>query len=137
MKKKIQFTIKGNPDDLEGNPVPYVRVVGRALWLPKAKKYHAWKEYVRSIFYRHYPEFSTIGNESSQPLTTKISARAQMSIVIYWVNGVHADPDNVFKGLADALFLNDKFLDGAFESHYASDGKGRVEVEITLDANEQ
>ena len=55
-----------------------------------------------------------------------------MSITIFWVNGVHADPDNVFKGLADALFLNDKFLDGAFESHYSPDGKGRVEVEITL-----
>lgn len=134
MKKTIKFTIKGNPDDIEGNPVPYVRVVGRALWLPKAKKYHAWKEYVRSIFYREYPEFKF---ESAQPLTTKISARAQMSIVIYWVNGVHADPDNVFKGLADALFQNDKFLDGAFESHYASDGKGRVEVQIVLDSNEQ
>lgn len=130
MKKTIKFTIKGNPDDIEGNPVPYVRVVGRALWLPKAKKYHAWKEYVRSIFYREYPEFKF---ESAQPLTTKISARAKMSIVIYWVNGIHADPDNVFKGIADALFQNDKFLDGSFESHYAPDGKGRVEVEITLD----
>jgi len=129
MKKIIQFTIKGNSEDLEGNPVPYVRVVGRALWLPHAKKYHAWKEYVRSIFYRNYPEFSS---EQAQPLTTKISERARMSITIYWVNGVHADPDNVFKGLADALFKQDKFLDGSFESHYASDGKGRVEVEITL-----
>ena len=55
-----------------------------------------------------------------------------MSIKIHWVNGVHADPDNVFKGLADALFKNDKFLDGAFESQYASDGRGKVEVEITL-----
>jgi Holliday junction resolvase RusA-like endonuclease len=134
MKKTIQFTIKGNPEDLEGNPVPYVRVVGRALWLPHAKKYHAWKEYVRSIFYRNNPEFSS---EKEQPLTTKISERARMSITIFWVNGVHADPDNVFKGLADALFANDKFLDGAFESHYASDGKGRVEVEITLNHRSQ
>ena len=137
MKKTIKFTIKGNPEDIEGNPVPYVRVVGRALWLPNAKKYHAWKEYVRSIFYRNYPEFASNNDEGPQPLTTKISARARMAITIFWVNGVHADPDNIFKGLADALFRQDKFLDGAFESHYASDGKGRVEVEIVLNSNEQ
>lgn len=129
MKKTITFTIKGNQEDIEGNPVPYVRVVSRALWLPSAQRYHAWKEYVRSIFFRNYPEFSS---EHVQPLNTKISERARMSIKIYWVNGAHADPDNIFKGLADALFHNDKFLDGVFESYYASDGKGRVEVEITL-----
>ena len=129
MKKIITFTIKGNQEDIEGNPVPYVRVVSRALWLPSAQRYHAWKEYVRSIFFRNYPEFSS---EHVQPLNTKISERARMSIKIYWVNGAHADPDNIFKGLADALFHNDKFLDGAFESYYESDGKGRVEVEITL-----
>jgi hypothetical protein len=55
-----------------------------------------------------------------------------MAIKISWVNGVHADPDNVFKGLADTLFKNDKFLDGSFESRYAADGKGMVDVEITL-----
>lgn len=135
MKKTIKFTIKGNPDDSEGNAVPYVRVVGKALWLPKARKYHAWKEFVRSIFYREYPEFSMSGADQLrqvQPLTTKISERAKMAIKIHWVNGVHADPDNVFKGLADALFKNDKFLDGSFESDYSADGKGSVEVEITL-----
>jgi Holliday junction resolvase RusA-like endonuclease len=127
--KEIRFTIKGNPDDIEGNPVPYARVVGRALWLPHAKKYHAWKQYVRAIFHRAYPEFP-IGKV--QPLTTKMSAKALLAIDIYWVNGAHADPDNIFKGIADALFENDKYLDGIFESHYASDGKGRVEVEIYL-----
>ena len=128
MKKTIQFTIKGNQEDIEGNPLPYIRVVGRALWLPNAKKYHAWKEYVRSIFFRYYPEFSSA---DTHPLTTKISNKGIMAIKIYWAHGVHADPDNVFKGIADALFKNDKFLDGAFESHYAPDGKGKVEVEIT------
>ena len=32
-----------------------------------------------------------------------------------------------------ALFKNDKFLDGSFESNYSPDGKGRVEIDITLD----
>lgn len=132
--KTIKFTIKGNPDDIEGNPVPYVRVVGRALWLPRAKKYHAWKQYVREIFHREYPEYP-LGEE--QPLTTKASVQALLAINIYWADGVHADPDNIFKGLADALFKNDKFLDGSFQSHHASDGKGRVEVEIYIDSNKQ
>ena len=86
-------------------------------------------KYTRSVFFRNYPEYSSA---ETHPLTTKISSKARMAIKIYWAHGVHADPDNVFKGLADALFKNDKFLDGAFESHYAQDGKGKVEVEIVL-----
>ncbi len=131
MTKTITFTIKGNPEDLEGNPVPYVRVVGRALWLPNAKRYHAWKEYARSVLYRNYPEYSG-RSENPQPFTTKASEKGRMDIKIFWVNGIHADPDNVFKGLADALFKNDKYLDGSFESRYAPDGRGRVDVSITL-----
>jgi len=131
MKKTIQFTIKGNPDDLEGNPVPYIRVVGRALWLPNAKRYHAWKTYVRSVFFRLYPEHSNRSVEL-QPFTTKASDKGRMDIKIFWANGMHADPDNVFKGIADALFKNDKFLDGSFESCYAPDCKGRVDVTISL-----
>lgn len=138
MKKTIQFTIKGNPEDIYGNPVPYVRVVGRALWLPGAKKYHAWKSYVRRCFYKGYPEFVMCDGKKilidDQPLTTKMSEKARMDIKIFWMNGLHADPDNVFKGIADALFKNDKFLDGSFESDYAPDSKGRVEVSITLNA---
>ena len=131
MKKIIKFTIHGNPQDIEGNPIPCVRVVGQALWVPNAKRYWEWKKYVQAVFLREYPEYSTTIYQSPS-LTTKMSATARMDIKIYWVNGKHADPDNIFKGIADSLFQQDKYLDGSFESHYASDGKGRVEVEITL-----
>jgi Holliday junction resolvase RusA-like endonuclease len=134
--KKIQFTIKGNQEDYEGNPLPYIRVVGRALWLPSAKKYHAWKGYVRKSFYAGYPEYVMCDGQrillDEQPLTTKPSETARMDIKLYWMNGVHGDPDNIFKGIADALFKNDKFLDGSFESRHAPDGKGRVDVTITV-----
>jgi len=136
--KKIQFTIKGNPEDIYGNPVSYVRVVGRALWLPGAKRYHAWKSYVRRCFYKGYPEFVMCDGKKilldDQPLTTAVSSRARMDIKIFWMNGQHADPDNIFKGVADALFKNDKFLDGGFESRNSMDGKGKVEVTISFDA---
>ena len=131
MKKIFKFTIHGNPQDIEGNPVPCVRVVGQALWLPNAKRYWDWKQYVLAVFLREYPEYSRPGYQSL-PLTIKISAEGRMDIKIFWVYGKHADPDNIFKGIADSLFQKDKFLDGSFESHYAEDGKGRVEVEITL-----
>ncbi len=67
-----------------------------------------------------------------QPLSTKASEKARMDIKIFWKNGAHADPDNVFKGIADALFKNDKFLDGSFESYYSPEEIGKVEVTITL-----
>lgn len=135
MKKIIKFTIKGNPDDIEGNPVPCIRVVGQALWLPNAKRYWEWKKYVQSVFLREFPEYSwpAMPHYKAPPLTTKMSAKGRMDIKIYWVNGKHADPDNIFKGIADSLFQQDKYLDGSFESHYAPDGKGRVEVEIALE----
>ena len=134
--KKITFLVKGNQDDWHGNPVPYVRVVKRALWLPEAKRYNAWKSYVRRSFYGDYPEYLMCAGKTLLPdllpLTTNSADRARMDIRIYWRNGIHGDPDNIFKGIADALFTNDKFLDGSFETHYSPDGKGRVEIDITL-----
>ena len=136
MTKIITFTIKGNQEDNEGNPIPYVRVVSRALWLPNAQRYYAWKESVRNSFFKGYPEYVSYNDRhlivDDEPLTTKASERARMDIKIFWRNGVHGDPDNIFKGIADSLFKDDKFLDGSFESCHASDGRGKVEVKITI-----
>ena len=68
-----------------------------------------------------------------QPFKTSSASKARMDVRIFGMNGIHGDPDNIFNGLADALFKNDKFLDGSFESNYSPDGKGRVEIDITLD----
>jgi hypothetical protein len=137
MIKKLSFVVKGNQDDWHGNPIPYTRVVKRALWLPEAKRYNAWKSYVRRSFYGEYPAYlMRAGNTlltDLQPFKTSSASKARMDVRIFWMNGIHGDPDNIFKGLADALFKNDKFLDGSFESNYSPDGKGRVEIDITLD----
>lgn len=137
MIKKLSFVVKGNQDDWHGNPIPYTRVVKRALWLPEAKRYNAWKSYARRSFYGEYPAYlMRAGNTlltDLQPFKTSSSSKARMDVRIFWMNGIHGDPDNIFKGLADALFKNDKFLDGSFESNYSPDGKGRVEIDITLD----
>ena len=134
--KKISFVLNGNQDDVYGNPVPYTRVVRRALWVPAAKKYEGWKSFVRRTFYKHYPEFlMRVENQllyGLKPLSTTVSYKARMDIRIYWMNGIHGDPDNIFKGIADSLFKNDKFLDGSFETYMSEEGKGRVEVDITI-----
>jgi hypothetical protein len=134
--KKITFTIKGNQEDPEGNPIPYTRVVHNALWLPGAKRYKAWKDHVRKEFFKNNADFVRYDERDrlvcDEPLTTKPSERARMEVRIFWMNGVHGDPDNIFKGIADALFKSDKFLDGSFESCHARDGKGKVDVRITM-----
>ena len=137
MIKKLSFVVKGNQDDWHGNPIPYTRVVKRALWLPEAKRYNAWKSYIRRSFYGEYPAYlMRAGNTlltDLQPFKTSAASKARMDVRIYWMNGIHGDPDNIFKGVADALFKNDKFLDGSFESHYSPDVKGYLEIDITLD----
>ena len=134
--KKFSFVIKGNQDDIYGNAIPYLRVVKRALWLPEARRYNAWKSHVRKTFYAEYPaELKRAGANllrDLQPFSTTAAQRMRMDIRIYWMNGIHGDPDNIFKGIADALFKNDKFLDGSFETRYSPSSHGRVEVDITF-----
>ncbi len=54
-------------------------------------------------------------------------------MVIHWHNDAHADGDNIFKGIADALFVNDKnVVVGKFASFTSKDKKGRVDVGIEI-----
>lgn len=56
-----------------------------------------------------------------------------MDIKIEWANGAHADGDNIFKGIADALFVNDKQVSaGSFESKMSEDKVGKVFVKIEI-----
>lgn len=126
----FKFTILGNHEKPDGNPCPYVRVVGNALWLPHARRYAEWKKYVRKIFYESYPKMMLGRQENEKPLGTTDEERTRMDIKIFFVNRVHADEDNIFKGIADSLFENDKNLDGSFEADYDKK-KPRVEVTIT------
>lgn len=129
---KFTFSIHGNHEKADGNACPYFRVTGKALWLPGAKRYNAWKQYVRSIFYGSYPKLLLGRKLNERPLGTSDETRTRMDIKIFWANKAHADEDNIFKGIADALFESDKNLDGSFEADYSPDKKGRVEVQITI-----
>lgn len=126
----FKFTIKGNHEKPDGNPVPYVRVVGTALWTPTAKRYAAWKKFVRSVFYQANPKMLIGRHPDARPLGTTPETQTRMNIKIFFGSKLHADEDNIFKGISDSLFESDKNLDGSFEAHYCPDKKGRVEVEI-------
>lgn len=132
---EIKFTIKGNQEDPDGNPIPYVRSTRAALWRSDGKRYAAWKDHVQKCLI-----ISDIGDRIAlirnnlwrlkKPLV--IDQKARMDIKIFWKHGAHGDPDNIFKGIADALFLDDRNLDGSFESFITEDGKGRVEIKIAI-----
>lgn len=136
---EIKFTIHGNQDDPEGNPVPYVRSTRGALWRPDGRRYAEWKGYVQKCFWRSrdldneaIAKLALNAMSDTKPIGFKRDRQTHMHIKIFWRNGAHGDPDNVWKGIADALFANDKNLDGSFESQIALDGRGRVEAEIKI-----
>ncbi len=128
----IQFTIYGNQEDAVGNPIPKARKTLRQQWTPEAKRYAEWKEHVVKAFMPvdKQPWFRTY-LQCGKPIDIQNST-ARMDIRIFWKNGAHGDPENVFGSIADALFVNDKNLDGSFESAQTQNGKGRVEVKISI-----
>lgn len=129
---KITFTIYGNHEDQHGNPVPYVRSTRDALWRKDGKRYAHWKDYVVKAFMPldQEPWFGTF-LRCGKPIDLKRS-KANMNIGIFWRNGAHGDPDNIWKGICDALFVNDRNVDGSFTSSVSPDGRVRVEVIIEI-----
>lgn len=129
---EIKFTIKGNQDDWRGNPIPYHRTTRRSLWTEAGKRYAAWKEYVLVEFTFAYAAYAKRAG-IRVPIIGRLSTKEKpmtMVLAIEWADRSHGDPDNVFKGIADAIFEQDKNLDGSFSSAMAKDGHGKVHVII-------
>lgn len=126
--------IAGNHADRDGNPVPKLKMTGRQHWTEKAHAYVEWKEYVRLIFKNtkvRNSEGRTILVRDGR-ITLNPQQAARMDLKIWWANEHHGDPENIFGSIADALFENDKHLNGSFEAEHHPDKKGRVEVTITI-----
>lgn len=136
--REFIFTITGNQDYPEGNPIGYHRTTQKAKWNEASQRYEAWKDFVRGEFekathYRREREKTLAGMTDIHPLTTSKESHAKMEIEIYFTNDVRADCDNIFKGIADALFENDKYiLWGSFIGKISPDKVGRVVVKIYL-----
>lgn len=140
MNKVISFTIYGNQEDSTGNPLAYARTTQSTQWTAKAKRYNAWKDYVRAHYLDAVMPQKKIKREDfgefhdflqKKPITAT-KDKVCMNIVICWKDDKHSDPDNVFKGIADALFMNDKYLGGSMDFVQSKDKRGSVKVEIIL-----
>ena len=127
--KTLTFTIRGNQEDPEGNPIGYHRTTQGSYWNEGSRRYYAWKEYVVAAFERGTRRTPKAG----KPLALKKGETAQISLKVYWKNGAHADLDNLVKGVLDSLFENDKYVNKINAScEMAEDKRGRVEIEITI-----
>lgn len=132
----INFEIIGNHEKRYGNPVPYVRSTQHGQHKPAVRRYEGWKQYVVAHFLDAVPPTSRYAQEvviSGKPIVLDSDERARMDIQIQFSGRSHGDPDNVWKGIADALFVNDSRLDGSFtHDEHANYLGASVTVQISL-----
>lgn len=126
-----RFIIYGNQDNPEGNPIPYHRSTQGSTWNPASKRYAAWKSYVVQASGLEYG-MDVKKLKMLNPIVIPAGCKAYMTLAIHFVDNTHADSDNIFKGIADALFVNDKKLAGRFDFTVGATDKGRVEVTIKV-----
>ena len=129
----IEFSVHGLPWDDYGNPQPKLKMTGKQSWTKKAQRYVAWKKHVQNAFEDvtdHIQDVTHMVDWSEKkPLVTG-KKKVRMEIMIYWKNHAHGDPENIFGSIADAIFLQDKYLAGSFNFEEKPTGKGRVDIKI-------
>ena len=162
---KIRFTIHGNSKDPAGNPVPYKRLI-RGSFRRGDSDYLEWQEYVRARFYRTAELILTendldprvelpdilIDRDAGNIVGLRQAGHGveekpinipgylmQLDLDIRFKDGHHGDPDNVFKSIADALFVQDKNLYGTFPIPQPSTrgSPGRVDAVLTITNRKQ
>ena len=106
-----------------GAPVGYTVMAGK--WSHRKTKYVAYKKYVQEC---------CEANGISLPLLASKECFARIVTKSYFVNGVHPDPENVHKGVKDAMFYKakggDKYTGGEYSHPLYDKENPRVEVRI-------
>ena len=132
---ELDFIVRGNHEDPDGNPVPYTRTLSQA-WTKAASRYKEWQEYVRAEFYRSCKmrgrdDMSGVPVTTSGMLELAKGQEVEVDIEVVWASGHHGDLDNILKGILDALFAQDKEVT---EIHAVSSRgkKGRIAGRITI-----
>lgn len=130
---EIKLIIQGNQENPKGNPLGYKRTLNHS-WRADSTKYVEWCRYVRQNYYQQIIGKVTWKEVKDQkPLSTSKDQPVEVNMFIEYANDVRPDGDNVFKGICDALFENDKYImAGSFKSKYSTDKIGRVEIIIKL-----
>lgn len=142
--KTYTFIIKGNHKDPLGNAVPKLKMTGKQSWMPRAKEYVAWKEHVVKAFFESLKGEVRLQRAAAynlanagKPIVIFNGELAYMKIELWWKNEAHCDPENAFGSIADALFVNDKHLDGSFVSKHGPNPEGKKQgaVFVTININ--
>lgn len=137
---EISFSVFGNHEDVKGNAVPYTRMTQRGKFKPNARKYTKWKQYVVGQFIDHLGQCDCFDSHEQRaimltvaqgkaPLPYVPGIKIELNCMIYFATKNHGDPENIRKGIMDALFSNDKNVIGYYDYDYDPD-RPRVEIEI-------
>ncbi len=128
----LSFTVHGNQQNPKGNPLGYHRTTQASKWGKAHQKYVAWKSYVQQAFNFQCVYVASKTSMAFQPICLEPGQKAYLDIMIHYANDLRSDPDNVQKGIADALFVNDKNVAGSYDFDTASDKAGSVEVIVRI-----
>lgn len=92
----------------------------------RVNEYHAWKDHVRL----HAPRELLALRPRDE------ASRVRLDVVCYFAHGTHGDPENVRKGIVDALFPHgDKWVYGHHDHPHYDPQRPRVEVSVTVFGN--
>jgi Holliday junction resolvase RusA-like endonuclease len=130
----IKLSVVGNQEDKRGNPIPYHRTTQGSKWNPSHKRYLSWKNHVTRSLPADNEECGRLiqrwaTGRARKPIPD--SPHGKVTAKIYFGKETHADPDNVIKGILDALFENDKEID-VHTSHSCGNPEPKVEVSIQI-----
>lgn len=118
--------------EVPGDSVPYTRMTRGGLKLLKMPDHKLDKtgldkkrKIQRYLDYKNLVEMISLQAKFDRAPKEKV----YLNCMIYFKNYAHADPENVRKGIQDALFDNDKYVAGAYDFDYDPQNP-RVEVTI-------
>ena len=127
----ISFTIKGTHEGANKNPQPKARFTHRQYRvrtrggrrIEKVERYQEYLDHVRASFLDSCVKDGRITRKEFRdayyglgPKLLKTGKRkVRMDIFITWGSDSHGDPENIFGAIADALFVDDKYLAGSFD----------------------
>jgi len=98
----LTLIIKGNQENTAGNPIPYERMTQKNKWLPRNRRYFAWKRYVVGCWLERFKEAPKFKRDGYYRLNVACRFKGEN----------HADPENIRKGIQDSLFTGDKHVWG-------------------------
>ena len=119
---QFSFTINGTHEGRQKNAIPKIKKTARQYWTKEVKRYTLWRKHVQAEFLQQLKEVN--GKEAvklAENVLIKLrpipdtKKRIEVKMIIYFKGERHADPENVFGSIADALLQQDKHVKGEFD----------------------